>query len=173
MDIDDTLSPAPGGVLYSALPLWLCPPPPLPGAAGALNRLAQDYRLLFLTARSSVVARGTLKWLDHWRFPRAPVIFSRRFFLNADEQVAFKTGVLRGLEARGQPVRWGIGDKVSDVLAYRAVGANAILLAENSRDEDALLLARCVPHFPAERLIVGHGEAWRRVEALVVRANQR
>jgi len=167
VDIDDTVAPTPQGSLYALLPLWPSPPGPLPGAPEALRRLSQRYRLVFLTARASLLAGGTLRWLDACGFPCAPVIFSRRVLLGSKQHTAFKTGVLRDIHAQGQEVQWAVGDKVHDMRAYLAVGADAILLAEGGCDEDAVLLRRCLPTFPAEHVLTDRRSAWREVEALI------
>lgn len=167
VDIDDTVAPTPQGSLYALFPLWPSPPAPLPGAPEALHRLAEHYRLVFLTARTSLVSGGTLKWLDACGFPCAPVIFSRRILLGSGQHTAFKTCVLRDIRAQGQQIRWAVGDKVHDIRAYLSADAEAILLAEGPCDEDALLLRRCLPNFPSDHVISDPCRAWCKVEALI------
>jgi len=171
VDIDDTLVSTPAGALCALAPFRLTRAAPLLGAPAALGRLSRDYRLVYLTARGSFVARGTLRWLDAWGFPRAPVIFSDRILCGGRRHEAFKTRALRGLQAEGHDIRWGIGDKLHDVRAYLAVGARPLLLADCADDPDAVELRRCLPGVAERALLADPCGVWSLVLEVVEQGN--
>jgi len=166
VDLDDTVVSAPGGSLNAALPIWPSPPA-FRGASETLRRLGEHYQVVFLTARPKLVAAGTLQWLDAHCFPRAPAIFACTLLGSAARQERYKTAALAALAKRGGRIVWGVGDKQSDLAAYRSVGAQPILILECAADPD-----RCDPvggrtRASSARVITGQDAAWQGIERIL------
>jgi hypothetical protein len=97
------------------------------GAAEALAVAAeQGYTLVYLTARGSQFTGATRAWLDAQGFPRGPLRLSPAFVtLPGDDTVAYKVGALRALGDAGIELAAGVGNRASDVDAYRTAGVLA------------------------------------------------
>jgi hypothetical protein len=135
VDVDDTLLASDVGTRV-ALALDLDGPAPHPHAVEAMHDLARTHAVVVLTARPATAAGGTVRWLDRRGFPRVPVLLAPGLLLTEDARRRHKTRALRALCACGHRIAWGIGDKRSDVEAYRAVGARTIASVDGSCDPD-------------------------------------
>jgi len=137
VDIDDTIV---DGGTWKSIRLLLDPfysnVAAYPGAADALSNLQADWNVILLTARDDLFRRRTVKWLSEHGFPRTPVIFSASFLLDADDRERYKTAAIAALQERGLLVKYGVGDKASDIGAYRRRGLEAILIVEGDDDPD-------------------------------------
>lgn len=121
-DLDRTVSDG------SPLEFWLRPLEslqPFPGAVAALNRLAERYRILYLTARRDFVLQKSRDWLDLHAFPPGPVL-CREWSLTPISPEAFKRAALSALAPRFS-LAAGIGDRAHDARAYLAHGMKAVL----------------------------------------------
>jgi hypothetical protein len=98
-----------------------------PGAPEALAVAAdQGYTLIYLTARGSQFTGDTRAWLDAMGFPRGPLRLSPSFVtLPGDDTVTYKVGALRALGDAGIELAAGVGNRASDVDAYRTAGVLA------------------------------------------------
>ena len=166
VDLDDTVVSGAGGSLHAALPIWPSPPA-FRGAPETLRRLGEHYQVVFLTARPKLVAAGTLKWLDARCFPRGPAIFACTLLGSAARQERYKTAALAALAKRGGRILWGVGDKQSDLAAYRSVGAHPILILACAEDPD-----RCEPvggrtRAASAHVITGQDAAWERIARIL------
>jgi len=101
---------------------------PLPGAQEVLDELSKTYDLIFLTARDKHLLHRTKAWLDHNRFPSAPVIF-RDMSREAFSESKFKTEKIAQIKATWTNITCGIGDKLSDAQAYLANGLKTIIIS--------------------------------------------
>jgi hypothetical protein len=101
----------------------------LPGAVEAIREIAQSMQVVYLTARDHVFIRKTKDWLQSAGFPEGPLYTRRgtRFWSASPEQ--HKLARVGELRPRFPNVRWGVGDKPGDVVAYETHGIPAILLA--------------------------------------------
>jgi len=136
VDLDDTVV---DGGLWNSTTLFfdLCyGAEPFPGAPESLCDLATRWNVVFVTARPDWVKDQTVQWLDAQGFPNAPVLFSPSPLLTSDAKRRYKAGAIGELRDRGLIVRYGVGDRASDVLAYDENGANAVLIVERSDDGD-------------------------------------
>ena len=91
--------------------------PPIPGARETLTELAKEYNVLYLTGRPRFLIEKTRGWLDHYGFPRGPVVAAPRF-RDALRQLKFKQRTLRALREQWPNLLIGIGNRASDIEAY-------------------------------------------------------
>ncbi|MBA3817450.1 MAG: hypothetical protein H0X17_01035 [Deltaproteobacteria bacterium] len=88
---------------------------------GAPQAYAQSGRtVVYVTARGDQYTEVTRRWLRDHGFPPGPLRLARApITIPGGSTVAFKTEVLRNL---GVPVVAGVGNRASDVVAYRNAG---------------------------------------------------
>jgi hypothetical protein len=106
---------------------------PLPGAAETLQRLSNEYGIIYLTARDEALITSTRKWLDKNGFPHG-LILARDLNLANLSSSRFKTAVLKDLGSRFTNVCAGVGDRKGDGRAFLRNGLAAILFHENEKD---------------------------------------
>jgi hypothetical protein len=128
----------------------LSDPLPAEGSQKVLHQLAQSYTVVYLTHRPEYFGPKSKAWLQHNHFPQGPVILSSLSgFLKGSQ--AFKSAALADLRSRFSRIEIGIGDKISDALAYHEnrMKAYLILLDLNSQNDlilsDLLRQLRTVP----------------------------
>jgi len=110
-------------------------PNPMPGSVEVMRRLARDHTIVYLTHRPDYFSNKSKGWLAGRGYPRGPVLLSSvSGFLKGSG--AYKTEVLRRLRDRFSGLRVGIGDKVSDALAYHETGLKSILIVQMPAGED-------------------------------------
>lgn len=105
--------------------------PTLPGCVEALNALAVEYRIVYLSARDECLYDKTRDWLREKGFPAGP-LFCRDMHLTGSQE-EFKTKFLADLAKRYPRLRVGVGDRLTDVRAYRANGMRAFLIDPTGR----------------------------------------
>ena len=89
-----------------------------PGAPQALA--ASGKTVIYVTARGDQLTAITRAWLARHGFPRGPVRLAKSFVtLPGKRTVALKTSTLAGLRV---PIAAGVGNRASDVTAYRNAG---------------------------------------------------
>jgi phosphatidate phosphatase PAH1 len=98
---------------------------PHPGAAASLQAaVASGYQVVYLTARSDRFTDATRQWLGNHGFPRGPVRLAPGLIVKPGKAtIAYKQRVLRALA--GFELAAGVGNRRSDVAAYRAAGVPA------------------------------------------------
>jgi hypothetical protein len=98
-----------------------------PDAAAALaTAVERGYTVVYLTARGSQFTGATRAWLDANGFPGGPLRLSPSFLtLPGGDTVAYKTATLAALADAGLALAAGIGNRASDVDAYRTAGVRA------------------------------------------------
>src|SRR5262245_60600645 len=177
VDIDDTIVRRGGG---SSIRLWAHVgyrgDRPLEGAPQALRLLAGRWNLIFLTARDDSLRNPTLDWLGSHGFPQAPVVFSDSYLYGEKSRADFKQGAIRRLLEKGFKPGWGIGDKASDMVAYRENGLRTILILDGPFDPDQgrTLAALGVSSIglgtgkaPPEVMIFEQSQAWEAIQKLL------
>lgn len=130
-DIDGTISD---------LPDWQVPfrghkAPVFKGSPETLARLAQRYRIVYLTARDDRWDGKTREFLRRNGFPDGPVFYNdlgllthaEREQLEPEHHGQFKLGVIRGLSSRGVDVRVGLGNAETDAWAYEQAGIRSYI----------------------------------------------
>jgi len=102
---------------------------PLPGLPDILYELANDYDIIYLTARDDMYVNVTKNWLDMYNLPVAPVFVCD---LSEDpvNQGEFKIQALKQLKEKWPNITIGIGDKVHDAEAYLANDMTAYIIGD-------------------------------------------
>jgi len=131
-------------------------PPPMPHSTEVMRRLARDFTVVYLSHRLDYFGPKSKAWLRRHVYPRGPVLLAgvRDFFKGSGE---FKTEVLEQLRRLFKGRMIGIGDQVSDALAYRANGLEAFLIppVEEPDNPDSLRdLARELEPLPDDVQVV-------------------
>ncbi|UCG32221.1 MAG: hypothetical protein JSU68_11200 [Phycisphaerales bacterium] len=103
---------------------------PLKRSRKVLNRLAEEYQILYLTARPRFLLDKTREWLDEEDFPPGPVVTAKGI-RQAARPEEFKRKSLEKLRDDWPNLLIGIGDKASDAEAY---GANKMLAVIVGKD---------------------------------------
>lgn len=100
---------------------------PMPGAAEVLGELGRDHIIVYLTHRPDLFGPKSKAWLQEHGFPPGPLLLSTlQTFVKGSG--AYKTRRLEDIRARFSRVETGIGDKISDALAYYENGMQAFLI---------------------------------------------
>lgn len=102
-------------------------PLPADGSQEVLHQLAQSHTIIYLTHRPEYFGPKSKVWLRQKNFPQGPVILSSPSgFLKGSQ--AFKSAALQDLRTQFSRIEIGIGDKVSDALAYHENHMEAYLI---------------------------------------------
>jgi cardiolipin synthase A/B len=145
-DIDNTLS---------NLPEWKVPfsgekADAFKNSVEALNRLSQDYNIVYLTARPDIVDAKTRQFLfkDHdpnkpgtQAFPNGPIFYDdwgldsykEASQIDPERNAAYKTEAMKRLQLTGIPLVAGIGNQPTDAAAYKNAGLDSFIL-DNTRE---------------------------------------
>ncbi len=100
---------------------------PMPHAAEVLHGLAGQHTIVYLTHRPDLFGPKSRAWLEQHGFPPGPLLLSTlQTFVKGSG--AYKTRRLEDIRSRFTRVEIGIGDKISDVLAYHENGMRAFLI---------------------------------------------
>jgi hypothetical protein len=100
---------------------------PMPGAAEVLGELGRNHTIVYLTHRPDLFGPKSKAWLQEHGFPPGPLLLSTLQTF-AKGSGAYKTRRLEDIRARFSRVETGIGDKISDALAYHENGMQAFLI---------------------------------------------
>jgi phosphatidate phosphatase PAH1 len=97
------------------------------GAAKAFAAAeARGYQLVYVTARGQQYTEETRGWLARMGFPRGPLRLSPSFVtLPGGDTVDYKTSTFEALVAAGLDLAAGVGNRASDIAAYRNAGVAA------------------------------------------------
>ena len=108
---------------------------PLKRSVATLEGLAQDYQILYLTARPRFLRDKTRVWLRDKGFPEGPLVTAKGV-RQAVRSEHFKRETLNALRARWPNLRIGIGNTSSDADAYGANDMLALVLEPRAKEED-------------------------------------
>ena len=141
-------------------------PEPMADSVEVMKRLAKDYTPIYLTHRPDLFGPKSRAWLREHDYPRGPLLLSDigGFFRGSG---AFKSAMLGDIRRRftGQAV--GIGDKVSDAVAYHDNGLRAFLIVQPDETAGAAGLRQLAdsldPLPDAVQVVTG----WREIERAV------
>ncbi len=104
-------------------------PDPLPDAAAVLTDLARQQHVLYLTHRPEFLRSRSKRFLKKWGFPEGPLLMC-----TLDEWASgsesFKTGELDRLLALFPNITLGVGDRISDGVAYRGNGLDCFIIVQ-------------------------------------------
>jgi len=136
-------------------------PEPMPASADILKKLARTHTIVYLTHRPDYFGAKSKQWLWENDYPKGPLLLSSiSGFLKGSG--AYKTDVLRGLVKRFRNMKAGIGDKVSDAIAYHENGMRSFLIVripDTDKPEAFDRLADSLaPLPPAVQVVTGWNE---------------
>ncbi len=100
---------------------------PLPHAQEAMNALAKDYGIIYLTGRPRFLLGKTREWLERKGFPPGPVITSPGLSEMLDF-LSLKIDLIRTTKKYVPGLLIGLGDKRSDAEAYGRTGLLPLIL---------------------------------------------
>ena len=154
VDIDRTL------VESGFTQVLLGEPQPMPHSVPVMQRLAKEFCVVYLTHRPELFSPKSKLWLCRNGYPAGPVLLADvEGFIKGSS--GFKSARLAELSEKFTNIRLGIGDLVTDVLAYRSVGAGGYLILHPHllEPEELLDLARQVDELPqAIQVVTGWDE---------------
>jgi hypothetical protein len=135
----------------------------MPGSREAMQRLAKDFTVIYLTHRVDYMGEKTKAWLKAAGYPRGPVLLADVREL-LERSGAYKNATLEELRHRFTGRAVGVGDKPSDAAAYTANGVQAFLLVDVPPDaspSDLSRLADSLQSLPEDVQVV---TGWNQVE---------
>ncbi len=103
--------------------------PPLREAPEVVGQLARVHAPVYVTARARQLRKRTFSWLHRYGFPRGPVFFLEPKRFPTYSEAAYKTSVLVPMKKAFPGLRFGIGNKESDVESHRAAGLPCLLIS--------------------------------------------
>lgn len=113
---------------------------PMAGSIEVTQRIKTSYDILYLTQRPDIMTRTSKGWLQRHGYPQGVLLVSAAKDLLGSSG-SYKTARIATLQQVFPQVQIGIGDKISDALAYVDNGMQAYLIphydateAEDIRD---------------------------------------
>lgn len=100
---------------------------PIANSRETLSVLANDYHIVYFTARPRFLLEKTRGWLAKHGYPHGPVVAAGGL-RDSLRQGSFKREMLVGLRQSWPNLLIGIGDKHRDAVAYRANGMLPVVL---------------------------------------------
>ncbi len=141
-------------------------PEPMERSGQVLRRASKRWQVVYLTHRPDYFSTKSKQWLRRHDYPQGPLLLSRvDEFLQGSG--AFKTQEIRRLQKTFDNIQAGIGDKVSDVMAYHETGLKSVLILPMPPREKAQAyrqLASSLGELPEEVNVVTH---WSQVEKVL------
>ncbi|MBA3461384.1 MAG: hypothetical protein H0T46_15585 [Deltaproteobacteria bacterium] len=121
-DIDGTLTTSESAFIKTAVAgLYTGAQPGAPAAFGVLAQ--RGYQPVYVSARGEQFTEATRAFLESQGFPRGPILLARSIVtVPGADTVAFKTRAMETLTRAGLVIAGGVGNRASDVAAYRAIG---------------------------------------------------
>jgi hypothetical protein len=141
-------------------------PEPMADSVEVMKRLAKEYTPIYLTHRPDLFGPKSRAWLREHDYPGGPLLLSDiGGFLKGSG--AFKSAMLGDIRRRFKGNAVGIGDKVSDAVAYHDHGLRAFLIIQPDETAGAAGLRQLAdsldPLPDAVQVVTG----WREIERAV------
>ncbi len=111
-------------------------PPPMADSVRVLGDLHKDHAIVYLTHRPSHFGPKSKRWLLRHKYPAGPLLLSDIAGV-FEGSGSFKTKRIAQLREKFKNIRIGIGDKLSDALAYHDNGLRSFLILPISADPSA------------------------------------
>ena len=150
VDVDKTLARTKSWRFFSKNP------EPMPDSVAVMTRLAKDYTVVYVTHRPQQYAHHTKAWLQMHGYPQGPILMPEVIdFVRGSRR--YKTKELSELKNKFPNIRIGIGDKISDALAYHVNGLTSFLIldiADCDDPGDYLELAQKLDRLPADVQVI-------------------
>lgn len=102
---------------------------PISGSRRALKELAEDYQLIYLTARPRGLYGTTRRWLEEHKFPAGAIVVSARTG-DVFKQADYRQRALLELRSRFPNLLIGIADRTADAGAQAANSMMSVLIRE-------------------------------------------
>jgi hypothetical protein len=138
-------------------------PQAMENSASVLRRIARNHQVVYLTHRPDYFSRKSRQWLWENNFPRGPVLLaSVSGFLSGSG--TYKTNAIRRMQEQFTNIQAGVGDKISDAMAYHRTGLRSFLIVQEptgERPEAYRELADELSELPEDIEVVTH---WDQVE---------
>lgn len=115
--------------------------PPVEGAPETLQRLAEEYTIIYMTGRDDSLAPKTKEWLKHYGFPEGPVFFWD-FMHTPLSKRKYKSELIDQIGRKFELIQIGIGNSVGDAVAYVSNGLQALILLSPEEKKRADQLPR-------------------------------
>jgi hypothetical protein len=104
-------------------------PVAMPMSVEVLQRLARTHTIVYLTHRPDYFGPKSKAWLDKNGYPPGPVLLSTvRGFLKGSGE--YKSEMLKQMQKKFTNIEIGVGDKISDALAYYENGLKSFLIVQ-------------------------------------------
>lgn len=114
-DLDGTITSSENAVIRQMLGADVAHQPGAPEALAASGKV-----VVYISARGDQLTEMTRRWLATHGFPKGPVRLARAMVtLPGERTVALKTAEMSAI---GVPIAAGIGNRASDIAAYRNAG---------------------------------------------------
>ncbi len=103
--------------------------PAVKDSSETLNRLSNQYNIIYVTHRDDAFIHKTKFWLDLFNYPNGPIFFWNfgKYTFNSGK---YKEEIIQNLKKHFPNIVVGIGDKISDALAYTKNGLKTILITK-------------------------------------------
>jgi phosphatidate phosphatase PAH1 len=112
LDIDGTLTPTEPAIFTARK-----------DAADALRIFANNgYKIIYLSARSTLLQAGIPDWLKKNHFPEGSIHVPQTALFSDEAKVAFKRGILDAYREKNWDFVAAYGDSSTDFAAYAAAG---------------------------------------------------
>ncbi|MCX5683186.1 MAG: hypothetical protein NT049_05815 [Planctomycetota bacterium] len=102
-------------------------PKPMPQSLEVMSRIAKDYTVIYLTHRAEFLGHKSKAWLHDYGYPQGPMLLADTHEM-FEKSGPYKSAVLETLRQRFRGRAIGIGDQISDVLAYKQNGIEPIMI---------------------------------------------
>ncbi|MFP4052266.1 MAG: hypothetical protein ACLFV7_00195 [Phycisphaerae bacterium] len=141
-------------------------PEPMERSGQVLRRAEGQWQVVYLTHRPDYFSTKSRQWLRRHDYPSGPLLLSTiDEFLQGSG--AFKTQKIRRLQETLTNIQAGIGDKVSDAMAYHDTGLKSVLVLPMPPTEKSVAyrqLAASLEKLPEEVNVVAD---WSQVERVL------
>ena len=101
---------------------------PFVQAFEVLIRLQEQFQIIAITARAERGKPNTRKWLEKLGLPDIELFHSPHMQLAESTRTKYKSSVIEALIAKGMDIRFGMGDRGSDFVAYAKNGVFPIVV---------------------------------------------
>jgi hypothetical protein len=141
-------------------------PQPMPQSLEVMKRLEKDFTVIYLTHRAEFLGLKSKAWLHDYGYPRGPLLLADGHEM-FEKSGPYKSAALETLRQRFRGRAIGIGDQISDALAYKQNGIEPFLLLTVPPDADADDLRKLADSLDAVPESVQVVTGWSEIERCV------
>jgi predicted secreted acid phosphatase len=92
---------------------------------------AQGIDIYYVSSRSQGCLKASIKWIEDNKFPKGKWVYHRKGFKRT---LPYKTETVKEIQGKAD-VLFGVGDRDSDIEAYKNCGVKAIKVNANSNKD--------------------------------------